>query len=36
MLAAAVATALESGFSGLTYAKVADHLGTSDRMVVYY
>ncbi|MEY4175993.1 MAG: hypothetical protein RI900_3158 [Actinomycetota bacterium] len=36
MLAAAVAVAAEAGLSGLTFAKVAERLGTSDRMVVYY
>jgi len=36
MLAAAVAVASEVGLSGLTFAKVAERLGTSDRMVVYY
>lgn len=36
MLAAAVAVAGDVGLSGLTFAKVAERLGTSDRMVVYY
>lgn len=36
MLAAAVEVAFETGFSGLTFAKVAERLETSDRMVVYY
>lgn len=36
MLAAAVDTAFERGLAGLTFAKVAERLGTSDRMVVYY
>ena len=36
MLAAAVGVALETGLSGLTFAKVGERLGTSDRMVVYY
>jgi len=33
---AAAAVALEHGMSGLTYRRVADRLGISDRMVVYY
>lgn len=36
MLVAAVDVAVEMGLSGLTFAKVAERLGTSDRMVVYY
>lgn len=36
MLEAATAVAQEFGLSGLTFAKVAEYLGTSDRMVVYY
>lgn len=36
MLEASVAVAGEFGLSGLTFAKVAERLGTSDRMVVYY
>ena len=36
MLAAAVGVALDTGLSALTFAKVAERLGTSDRMVVYY
>jgi len=36
MLEASVAVAAEFGLSGLTFAKVAERLGTSDRMVVYY
>ena len=36
MLAAAVGVATETGLSGLTFAKVGESLGTSDRMVVYY
>jgi AcrR family transcriptional regulator len=36
MLTAAVSVVLQDGLSGLTFAKVAEHLGVSDRMVVYY
>ena len=36
MLAAAAAVARADGLAGLTFAKVAAQLGTSDRMVVYY
>ena len=36
LLAAAVATALDGGIGALTFAKVGDHLGISDRTVVYY
>ncbi len=36
VLAAAVGAALDAGMSGLTYSKVAERLGASDRMVVYY
>ena len=36
VLAAATSTALDHGMAGLTYARVAERLGTSDRMVVYY
>lgn len=33
---AAVSVVLQDGLSGLTFAKVAEHVGVSDRMVVYY
>lgn len=36
VLAAATNTALDHGMTGLTYAQVAERLGTSDRMIVYY
>lgn len=36
MLAAAADVARADGLAGLTFAKVAAQLGTSDRMVVYY
>lgn len=36
ILEAAVATAFADGLHRLTYGRVARHLGTSDRMVVYY
>lgn len=36
MLAAAADVARADGLAGLTFAKVAARLGTSDRMVVYY
>lgn len=36
VLDAAVRTALDAGLSNLTFAKVAETLGSSDRMVVYY
>jgi len=36
VLEAAVATALETGMTGLTFARVGEQLGASDRMVVYY
>lgn len=36
MLDAAVAVVGEVGLGGLTFARVAERLGTSDRMVVYY
>jgi AcrR family transcriptional regulator len=36
MLAAAAEVARADGLAGLTFAKVAAQLGTSDRMVVYY
>lgn len=36
VLAAAVDVALDSGMTGLTFARVAERLGASDRMVVYY
>lgn len=36
MLAAAADVARVDGLAGLTFAKVAARLGTSDRMVVYY
>jgi AcrR family transcriptional regulator len=36
IVAAAAAVALEHGMAGLTFRRVADHLGISDRMVVYY
>lgn len=36
IVAAAAATALESGVGALTFRRVADRLGISDRMVVYY
>lgn len=36
VLAAATNTALDHGMAGLTYARVAERLGASDRMVVYY
>ncbi len=36
VLAVATNTALDHGMAGLTYARVAERLGASDRMVVYY
>ena len=36
VLEAAVATALDAGMAGLTFARVGERLGASDRMVVYY
>lgn len=36
ILDAAVAVALESGTSALTFSRVGEHLGISDRTVVYY
>ncbi len=36
ILAAAAAVALDHGIGALTYRRVADRLGISDRMVVYY
>lgn len=36
VIAAAVDVALADGLAGLTYRRVADRLGISDRMVVYY
>jgi AcrR family transcriptional regulator len=36
IVAATAATALEHGIGALTYRRVADRLGISDRMVVYY
>lgn len=36
IVAAAAAVVVEHGLGGLTYRKVADRLGISDRMVVYY
>lgn len=33
---AAAAVALDHGMAGLTFRRVGDHLGISDRMVVYY
>ena len=33
---AVIAVALQHGIAALTYRKVAEHLGISDRMVVYY
>ena len=36
ILAAAAAVALDTGIGGLTFAKVGERLGISDRTVVYY
>jgi AcrR family transcriptional regulator len=36
IVGAAAAVALEHGMAGLTYRRVAERLGISDRMVVYY
>ncbi|MCB0998219.1 MAG: TetR/AcrR family transcriptional regulator [Ilumatobacteraceae bacterium] len=36
IVAATAATALESGVGALTFRRVAERLGISDRMVVYY
>jgi AcrR family transcriptional regulator len=36
ILAAAAAVALDTGMGGLTFAKVGERLGISDRTVVYY
>lgn len=36
ILAAAIAVALDTGMGGLTFSKVGDRLGISDRTVVYY
>jgi AcrR family transcriptional regulator len=36
ILAGALAVAFEDGLGGLTFGRVAKHLGVSDRIVVYY
>lgn len=36
VLSSAVHVSLEGGLSALTFGRVAEHLGSSDRMVVYY
>ena len=36
ILAGALAVAFEDGLVGLTFGRVAKHLGVSDRIVVYY
>lgn len=36
ILEAAIAVALDAGMAGLTFSKVGERLGISDRMVVYY